>query len=145
MSRTLSTPSSDTFWADLLREDHEDPNGFAMPPDEVKEIKNILRKVCVAVAQRAPDDEEKGAGTSRDAYEGYESGTAGDDVPIATATATVDHAAEEEARAAAAATLCGVGSFSYAAAPAPPPPPVAPRGRGAAAPSRPTRSGRTPA
>ena len=45
------------IWADLLREDHEDPNGFAMPPDEVKEIKNILRRVCVAVAKRAPDDE----------------------------------------------------------------------------------------
>ena len=45
------------IWADLLREDHEDPNGFAMPPDEVKEIKDILRKVCVTVAQRAPDDE----------------------------------------------------------------------------------------
>ena len=45
------------IWADLLREDHEDPNGFAMPPDEVKEIKNILRRVCVTVAQRAPDDE----------------------------------------------------------------------------------------
>ena len=30
------------IWADLLREDHEDPNGFAMPPDEVKEIKNLL-------------------------------------------------------------------------------------------------------
>tara|TARA_B100001057_G_scaffold56862_2_gene50389 strand:+ start:28114 stop:31038 length:2925 start_codon:yes stop_codon:yes gene_type:complete len=45
------------IWADLLREDHEDPNGFAMPPDEVKEIKNILRRVCVTVAQRAPEDE----------------------------------------------------------------------------------------
>ena len=45
------------IWADLLREDHEDPNGFAMPPDEVKEIKNILRKVCVTAAKRAPDDE----------------------------------------------------------------------------------------
>ena len=54
------------IWADLLREDHEDPNGFAMPPDEVKEIKNLLRRVCVTVAKRAPDDEL----TKEDADEG---------------------------------------------------------------------------
>ena len=44
------------IWADLLREDHEDQTALRCRRTRSKRS-NILRKVCVAVAKRAPDDE----------------------------------------------------------------------------------------
>ena len=46
-------------WADFLGYDFGVQDGFGLAPDEVKEIEQVLRAVCIAAATDAPDDDDE--------------------------------------------------------------------------------------